>query len=794
MGIDWAALSRAYGALTGIGESARRDWLQAYRDSDPAGATVLTEFLSLTDSFEGFMATRMPDLPPAGSALAEPESRVGPWRLVRPIGAGGMGQVWQARRDDGAYDQIAALKLLAVDHAALRQRFTAERQRLAQLEHPNIARIIDGGDDAEGRPYMVMEYVEGEQIIDWCDAQRCDRARRVAILTELCAALAHAHGRLVLHLDIKPANVLVNADGHVRLIDFGVAALLDDSRIATPIRALTLATAAPEQLLGQAVTAATDIFQAGMLGHALLTGTLPERQSDGSVRIDSLRLRDPDLDAIIAKACAADPEQRYGSASAMGDDLRNWAAGFPVAARAGGGLYRTGKAIRRYPAVFGLGALLVVSLVVGITVALALLQQAREARIETEFYLAEAQRDNQFSGVWADLMQRAFGNSADQDRLARFMLDYSETVRAAAKEQPEDAALVANVIGMHFMYRNDYPRALAVLEPWIDGGYGSEEIRFPGKAMLARALMETGGDAKAAKLLGETLVVHEKRLDAYHAMHAASASQLALITKAPADIAYSKKVLMKTRAEHGETAPPGYLENQLALMFRLEGDFAMARFWMLEDQKQSQLVIDTVTNSDTSLLNLAMLDLTMGKPLEAIEPLLAEADQAMAAKGASATNARRAAIEAELDLIRGDTAGALKSIDTAITLYRKFAGEGTPPLIRARLRQAEIVALDGRAAEARQLYDAVDLSRLTGERRREAELWQKLSAIGIEAASGGRAGQPWKPAERELAELCVNPELLRRYAGLVSQDLAQPVPCLARLGAGAAGSAPPKAL
>lgn len=336
MGIDWAALSRAYSALGGIREDARADWLRAYQQSDPAGATVLTEFLTFRDGAEGFMATRMPDLPPAGSALADPESRVGPWRLVRLIGEGGMGQVWQARRDDGVYDQIAALKLLAADHAALRERFAAERQRLAQLEHPNIARIIDGGADAEGRPYMVMEYVEGEQIVDWCDARRCDRARRVAILAELCAALAHAHGRLVLHLDIKPANVLVNADGHVRLIDFGIAALLDDACLATPIRALTLATAAPEQLLGQTVSAATDIFQVGMLGHALLTGTLPERQSDGSVRIDSLRLRDPDLAAIIGKACAADPEQRYGSASALGDDLRNWAAGFPIAARAGG--------------------------------------------------------------------------------------------------------------------------------------------------------------------------------------------------------------------------------------------------------------------------------------------------------------------------------------------------------------------------------------------------------------------------------------------------------------------------
>jgi hypothetical protein len=276
-------------------------------------------------------------------------------------------------------------------------------------------------------------------------------------------------------------------------------------------------------------------------------------------------------------------------------------------------------------------------------------------------------------------------------------------------------------------------------------------------------------------------VEHEKRLDAYNAMHAASASQLALISKAPADIAYAKMVLLKTRTERGETAPPGYLEHQLALMFRLEGDFATARSWMLENQKQRQQQVGMVTNTDTALMNLAMLDLSMGKPLEEIEPLLAEADQAMMAKGASSTNARRAAIQAELDLIRGDKLAALKSIDNAIALYLKFNGEGTPALIKARLRQAEILALDGRASQARQLYDAVNLNTLEGNERFDVGIWQKLSGVVIDAASGAGSAQPWKPTDRERAELCVNPEMLWRYSRLVPQGLVQPMPCVARL-------------
>lgn len=779
--IDWTAAIREALRLEAMEPDARQSELGNLAGADPQLAQLLDAYLTQTADFSGFMATRAPGECPLPSPLADPDSLIGPWRLVSLVGTGGMGQVWQARRDDGFYDQIAALKLLAADNAPLRDRFSAERRRLAQLEHPHIARIIDGGEDATGRPYMVMEYVAGERVDSWCEAKRASRAQRLSLLADLCAALAHAHARLVLHLDIKAANVLINADGHVRLIDFGVAALLDAEGATNPVGALTLATAAPEQLAGQPVSAATDIFQVGVLAHYLLVDRMPHRQADGSVRIDGAALRDQDLVAIIVKACAADPRERYGSAEAMGDDLRSWLAGMPVSAREGGGLYRTAKAVRRYPVAFGLAALLILSLIVGISVSINLLRTAQEARNDSEFFLAESRRDNKLSSVWADLMQRAFGNSADQDRLASFLLAHNEKLRASATEQPEEAAMTASAIGQHFMFRNDYPRAIEVLEPWITSGYGSTEFLFGGRGMLARSLMDVGREADAVKLLRQNLSEYASRRDRYQASHAATASQLALLTKADADVADAKSVLLATLELNEETAPAGYLENQMALMHRLEGDFAQTRTWLERSLKKRLRPAATVTDVDTTLLNLAVLELSIGVPAARLQERLDQIDKMLAAKGASATNARRAALQAELDLITGNLPAALASIEKAEAGFRTFVGEGTPAWARSRFRRAEILAMMGRGKEARDLLRSVDYDHLSGSNRIVTSMWEQLAALTVDAADPSKAMEIWAPSAMQLRELCVHPELLRHYADHAKRGYAAELPCMARL-------------
>lgn len=708
MAIDWAALSRANSALGNVRKDARAEWLRTYQQSDPAGARVLTEFLTFTDGLDGFMSTRMPDLPPTGSALAEPESLVGPWRLVRLIGEGGMGQVWQARRDDGVYDQIAALKLLAADHATLRERFAAERQRLAQLEHPNIARIIDGGADAEGRPYMVMEYVEGEQIIDWCDAQRCDRARRVAILAELCAALAHAHGRLVLHLDIKPANVLVNADGHVRLIDFGIAALLDDSQIARPIRALTLATAAPEQLLGQTVSAATDIFQAGMLGHALLTGALPERQSDGSVRIDSQRLRDPDLAAIIAKACAADPEQRYGSASAMGDDLHNWASGFPVAARAGGLLYHGRLLVKRHKTAAAGSAIALAALIGGLGVSLWQTQQAINAR---NLALAEEERSDVIREALYFLLAED-GASRGDSSSALGLAASAERIGARFDGAPGQYAAVLQALGELQYYLSDDVGAIKTLDRLLRRADELDpEIVAQARYNAAQAHMRQGATDEARGLLQQAQGFWLQDPGRW-AMRLTDSRLLEAQVLRQSDPEAAITLLEGTLAEHirrqgGYNQRSGVFYNNIgvayAAMNRLDeaGDaFGKARaVWQ-------RIGLSNGFDAFNTLNNLASVQYLKGDMQAAVQSFGEAVKLRQELFGPSAATAALLSNHGKALVGTGRHALALEQFAAAEPMAVQYAGPGSPLVISLLLGRAEALAKSGGAQALGELDSA----------------------------------------------------------------------------------------
>lgn len=298
---------------------------------------------------------------------------VGPYRLLKRIGCGGMSEVFCAERGDGAFAQRVALKRLNRDDHGARERFRSECAALARLEHPGIARLIDAGLADDGRPYLVMELVDGAPITEWCRQHRSDLDERLRLFAEVCAAVAHAHRQRVIHRDLKPANVLVCADGRVRLLDFGVAKLLD--RMDAPITRnipLTPGYAAPEQITGGAISAATDVHALGLLLHELLTGA-PARQLAELPLLTALDkvLRDApplasrhaaaqprppiragqlrgDLDAIIAKALRRAPEHRYDSVTALAQDLARSRRRQPVRAREGARLYALGRFLSRF--------------------------------------------------------------------------------------------------------------------------------------------------------------------------------------------------------------------------------------------------------------------------------------------------------------------------------------------------------------------------------------------------------------------------------------------------------------
>lgn len=399
----------------------RVSWLAAACADDQALRVEIERMLRLEAKVSAFMET-----PPAfvvasqslATALAETPREFGAWRVLRLIGSGGMGEVWLAERSDGEFEQRGAVKQLAYPTPGLLQRFRQERQILAHLEHPNIARLIDGGVDAAGAPYLVMEFVEGVPITDFARDRALDMVACLRLFLRVCEAVQYAHQNLVVHRDLKPSNIFVTVDGAPKLLDFGIAKVLDatDTAAATQTlaRVLTPEYAAPEQFDGGAITTATDVYALGVVLYELLAGVRPRRlagldhvvvqqpaeppapstaldRGSGLARRRAMR---GDLDRIALTALAADPKRRYPSAEALAADLRCYLEGRPISARRASALYRLRKFSRRNR--FGLAAAIAVLAVSVVATAISLNQAqralAQAARAEQQTARAEAVR------------------------------------------------------------------------------------------------------------------------------------------------------------------------------------------------------------------------------------------------------------------------------------------------------------------------------------------------------------------------------------------------------------------
>jgi len=329
---------------------------------------------------------------------------LGPWRVERELGRGGMSVVYLAIRADGQFSRRVAIKVIkrGMDTAAVVERFQRERRILAALDHPYIARLLDGGTTADGLPYIVMDYVEGLPINDWCDERGLGVEQRCELIAKVCDAVAYAHRNLVIHRDLKPGNVLVGPDGNPKLLDFGIAKVLGDGfdrgetlETRIPLRALTPEYASPEQVAGSVVGTSTDVYSLGVVLFELLAGSRPQ---SGEEKVSAAALRSGrnarwvrrvggDLDTILHMALRAEPERRYLSVEKLGKDLRSYLAGLPVEARDESLVYRCGKFMRRHRIGTLAAGLMVVSIVAGVT---STLWQARKAQSEKQ--IAEARR------------------------------------------------------------------------------------------------------------------------------------------------------------------------------------------------------------------------------------------------------------------------------------------------------------------------------------------------------------------------------------------------------------------
>jgi serine/threonine protein kinase/tetratricopeptide (TPR) repeat protein len=515
-----------------------------------------------------------------GTARAEgppdSERRIGPYRILRELGHGGMGTVYLAARADEQFHKRVALKIIrsGADSAEVVRHFKRERQILAGLDHPNIARLLDGGTTDDGLPYFVMEYIDGEPLLGYCDSRSLSVVERLRLFQSVCSAVQYAHRNLIVHRDIKPGNILVALDGAPRLLDFGIAKLINpelagEAPTATAM-VMTPAYASPEQARGERITTATDVYSLGVVLYELLTGhhpyrlksrqaldvlmaiaaQEPEKASTAVARVVEMTepLRDSfapitpevvartregtperlmrrlrgDLDNILLMALRKEPQRRYASVEAFSDDIRRYLEGMPVKARKPTVGYRAGKFVKRH--VVGLGAALaVLVLLVGFAVAMGV-QSARVARerdlAQKERATAQKERETaqRVSGFLVDLFKVSDPSEARGNTItAREVLDKGAAkIATELKDQPEVRATLMDTMGNVYRNLGLYDKAIPLLEDALDtrkAVLGPEHLDVARSMNTLATLLYAKGDfARAEALQRDVLAMRRKLL------------------------------------------------------------------------------------------------------------------------------------------------------------------------------------------------------------------------------------------------------------------------------------------
>jgi serine/threonine protein kinase len=568
---DLSALSQLLDQAWGLQPEQVETWLAALPVEHRHLAPQLRQMLEQHHSArrEDFLASgpRLADRT-SDDTTAKAGDMVGPYRLIVQIGQGGMGAVWLADRIDGGLNRRIALKLPRLAWGAgLAERIARERDIGARLEHPNIARLYDAGVGALGRPYLAMEYIEGQPLDVWCEGRSLSLRDRLRLFLQVARAVAYAHGRLVVHRDLKPSNVLVTADGQARLLDFGIAKLLsegapDDSRLTQEHgRVLTPNFASPEQLRGDTLTVASDVYSLGVLLFELLTGASPYRPKrkglaaledavlENEPALASSRARDKslakalrgELDAILAKALQRDPGRRYATADAMAEDIERHLAGERVLAQPDTRLYRLSKLLRRHWVGFGAAAAIGVVAFAG-TLEVALQSQRAARAAERERLIKAFVTD-----VFRSYSRPDPGQTAPRGASPQTIIDGSaRLIEARFKDQPELQADLYGVVGSVFSDMGAYRLA---------ADYATRRV-----ATLERATADRLERARALTILAQTLFDDERIAEA----RARCEEALALTAADPVLDANAQVLLARALIEQGK------VEAALATLTRLD--------------------------------------------------------------------------------------------------------------------------------------------------------------------------------------------------------------------------------
>ena len=551
--IRWRELSSWLDQLLELDEDGRALRLRQIAGRDPALAAELGKMLAHARGSEQFMAQPVFCVP--GSSREG--TRIGPYRLLRLLGEGGMGEVWLAERCDGMYERKVALKLLrsGLAEPGLHARFARERQILARLQHPHLAQLHNAGIDPQGHPYFALDYVQGEPITDYCQRVLLPLAERLRLMLQVCSVVAHAHANLVVHRDLKPSNILV-AEGTVKLLDFGIAQLLDPEGVAAAAvgepRAFTLHYAAPEQVRGDPVSTLTDVYSLGVVIYEVVTGHKPyrlRRQSDSEwersildvqplpasrrlLQVEAGRAMAPgtrrlarqvrgDLDLLLEKAMAKDPQQRYGSVDALAEDLRRFLDGRPLRAHPPGTGYRLRKYLRRHRWGVAVASVALSALLAASTTAV---WQARQARQET----ARAQAMQDFN---IGLFDRAASVRHGRFDVRQLLDTGQQRAQAELGGQPLALAEMQGVIGRLRIGLGDYQSALRILDDQRTLLQAQRDVpaalQLEAVTQRARALRMLGRDRECVAHLHSLSRVADQQQDLLPTAVAGYASELA---------------------------------------------------------------------------------------------------------------------------------------------------------------------------------------------------------------------------------------------------------------------------
>jgi len=683
---DLTLVLKAFDAVEPLDPGARPDALARLPPSIAERVTALIE-ASMRRGVLDAPAPALEDAQPVTRASLAPGSRVGGFEIEELVGRGGMGEVYRARRADVSFEQHVALKLLRIDAVPSESLFARERQMLARLDHPGIARLIDGAVTPDGRPWMAMAFVEGQPIDQWVRTQRPTLEARLRAFRDVCAAVAYAHANLIVHRDLKPSNILIDGEGRVHLLDFGIAKLVAESgdlATATTTALMTPDYAAPEQLGNGVVTVATDVHALGLILYELLAGATPWSGDGGTlsmivrrvaqedpappsavaakhdVAIAPSRLRG-DLDAIVLKALRKDPAARYGSVPEFAEDIERFEASLPVRAREGSRRYRFGRLLRRNRWTIVAVSAVVLALAAG---ASGVAVQAHRTKIQRDNALAEARRSDSI----VQTLTLMFGQAGySRDLTLKQTLDESALRMLATLDRSPRSGAAVNALSDLYINLQDAKGSYSLLKSALERGIG--------------------GDSPEA-----TARMQSNLADAAIAMGAPDDVE-ALLTSA-------HRVFARDPERHA--ADLQQIITSRAAMARRKRDYDTAIALLTDSLPTAEAAFAANDSALLTLYNNLLVYLIEANRLDEVGPVFTRVDKVLARPG------QRDTVQAlGLDqlrgawlLRRGDAAGAERISISVVDRRRRLFGD-TPGLATDLAQLAKAQMANGRFAEAR---------------------------------------------------------------------------------------------